>query len=161
MELPVDEEDNEEVVGVPEHLEAGAAALLHRVPDHHKEGGGHDPTRDTGARRKVRGEEGDEALGGGRRVGVREGEFRKVEHVGDDVDDSAEDNGPRGRLVESNVLIEGDVVVERGAADKRDEVAADGQQDEDDIDVQDERGRTRNYYESRVRVRMASMYGRR
>ena len=110
------------------------------VPHHHAEGGGHDPTRDTGARRKVRGEEGDEALGGGRRVGVGEREFRKVEHVSDDVDDGAEDDGPGGRLVEGDVLVEGDDVVEGRAAQEGDEVPADGEENEDDIDMEDKCG---------------------
>ena len=37
VELPVDEEHDEEVVRVPEPLEVGAATLLDREPDHDTE----------------------------------------------------------------------------------------------------------------------------
>lgn len=35
MELPVDEEDDKKVVGIPETFEISTASLLHRVPNHH------------------------------------------------------------------------------------------------------------------------------
>lgn len=144
MELPVDEEDDEEVVGVPEPLKVGPAAFLERKPDHHAERDGHDPARRTGTGEEVCTEEdGDPGEGGGR-DGVLHGEARKVDHVREDVDGGADDDGPCGRLVKGDVLVEGDDIVERGAAEERDEVAADGKEDEDDVDVEDERGGTCN-----------------
>ena len=60
MQLPVDEEHDEQVVRVPEALKVGATALLHGVPDHDTERGGHDPASDAGSGREVRSEEGDD-----------------------------------------------------------------------------------------------------
>jgi hypothetical protein len=33
MQLPADEEDDEEVMGIPEQLEVGTAPLLNGIPD--------------------------------------------------------------------------------------------------------------------------------
>lgn len=48
--------------------------------------------------------------------------------------------------MEGDVLVEGDEVVERRAADHGDEVAADWEQNEDHIDVKHERSRTGDGY---------------
>lgn len=61
-----------------------------------------------------------------------------------DVDKRPPDNGPGGRLVEGDVLVERNVVVEGRLADEGNEVAADRQQDEDHIDVENERSGTSN-----------------
>ena len=157
VELPVDEEDDEKVVGVPELLKVGTAALLHGVPDHDTECGSHDPTSDTRAGRKVGLEERDEALAG--RVGVRvgKGELGEVDHVRSDVHKRAGDDRPCGGLVECDVLVEGNEVVERCAADEGDEVAADGEQDEDDIDVKHKRRRTSDGCQDIIRNRSQDM----
>jgi hypothetical protein len=62
--------------------------------------------------------------------------------VGGDVEGGEEDDGPCGCLVEGDVLVEGDEVVERRATEEGDEVAADGEEDEDDVDMKDECGGT-------------------
>jgi len=47
MQLPVDEEDDEEVVSVPEDLKVGSSSLLDSEPNHDCKGSGHDPTGST------------------------------------------------------------------------------------------------------------------
>ena len=49
VKLPVDEEDDEQMVGVPEALKVGPAPLLDRKPDHDSQREPHDPTGDTRA----------------------------------------------------------------------------------------------------------------
>lgn len=66
---------------------------------------------------------------------ISQGELGEIDHVCGDVNDRPEDDGPGSRLVEGDILVEGNVVVQRGAPDEGYEVAADGQQDEDDIYV--------------------------
>lgn len=144
MELPVDEEDDEEVVRVPEPLEVRTAALLDREPHHDTEGGGHDPSSGTRAGNEVCGNECDDLLAGRLCVGVDHGELGEVDHVRDDVDDGEDDDGPGDGLVERDVLIERNERAKRRAAQDGDEVAADGEEDERDIDVEDERSRTRD-----------------
>lgn len=148
MELPVDEEHNEKVVRIPEAFKVCTAALLHRVPDHNTQCKVHDPARRTGPSREVRREERDDALAGGGRARIRHGELVEVAHVRCDVDDGPKDDRPSDHLMESDVLIEGDNVVERRAPEDGDEVPADGEEDEDHIDVQDERSRTGNHCSS-------------
>jgi hypothetical protein len=46
--------------------------------------------------------------------------------VREDVDNGEEDDGPGNRFVESDVLIEGDDIVERCTPEEGDEVTADG-----------------------------------
>ena len=142
MELPVDEEDDEKVVGVPERLEAGTAALLHRVPDHDSESDSHDPTRRAGPSGKVSDKESDEALTAGLRIRIGHRELGKVEHVRDDVHDGANNDGPCCGLVERDVLVEGNDLVEGSATEDGDEVSADGEEDEDDVHVEDKRSGT-------------------
>lgn len=56
------------------------------------------------------------------------------------MNDAPEEDGPGGRLVEGDVLVEGDDVVKRCTTQHGDKVAANGKQDEDDINVQDHGG---------------------
>ena len=133
MELPVDEEDNEQMVGVPEALEMSPTPLLHRKPDHDSEREPHDPSRDTRTSRKVGQQKDDEPLLG--RFSRLDGEVCEVEHVRDSVNDRPEDDGPGGGLVEGDVLIEGNDVVQGSPAEDGDEVPAYGEQDEGDIDM--------------------------
>ena len=49
VKLPVDEEDNKQMVRVPEAFKVGPTPLLHRKPDHDSERKPHDPTGDTRA----------------------------------------------------------------------------------------------------------------
>lgn len=140
MQLPVDEEHNEQMVGVPEPLKVRAAALLHREPDHDRERGDHNPAGDTRASEEVRPEEVEDHPAG--RLARRRGEPAEVDHVRGGVNQGAGGDGPAGGLVEGDVLVERDDVVQRGAPEHGDEVPADGQEDERGIDVQDERCRT-------------------
>ena len=140
MKLPVDEEDNKEMVRVPEALKVGPTPLLNRKPDHDSERKPHDPTGDTRASCEVCQQEDDEPLLG--RVCRRNGEVCKVEHVGDGVNDGPEDDGPGGGLVEGDVLVEGNDVVQRRPAQHGDEVPAYGEQDEGNIDMQNESSST-------------------
>ena len=71
-------------------------------------------------------------------VGVNHGEFGKVDHVGGDVHNGAKDDGPCSSFVEGDVFIEGNVVVQRGATQERDEIAADGQKNKYNVDMEDE-----------------------
>lgn len=144
MELPVDEEDDKEVVRVPEPLKVCPPPLLHRKEDHKTKRDGHNPSGRAGARDELGEDEGDDDLAGRVVVCVGDGELGVVDHMRGDVDEGEEDDGPGDHFVERDVLVEGDEVVERGAAEEGDEVAADGEEDEDDIDVQDEGGRAGN-----------------
>ena len=144
MELPVDEEDNEQVVGVPEPLKVGATTLLNGEPDHDTQCSSHDPASCTRTSDEVGCDKGDNLLAGGLRVGVNHGELGEVDHVGDNVDNREDDDGPGDGLVERDVLVEGDERVQGRAPEERDEVAADGEKDERDIDVEHERSRTRD-----------------
>ena len=49
VELPVDEEDEEQMVRVPEALKVRPTLLLRRKPDHGPQGEPHDPSSDSGA----------------------------------------------------------------------------------------------------------------
>ena len=138
MELPVDEEHDEEVVRVPEPLEVCTAALLNREPHHYAQRGGHDPASSSGPGDEVRGDEGEDLLARGLCIGVDHGKLGEVDHVGDDVNDGEDDDGPGDGLVERDVLVEGDKRVQGRAPEERDEVTADGEEDEGNVDVEDE-----------------------
>jgi hypothetical protein len=142
MELPTDEKDDEEVVGVPETFKVGTPLLLAGEEDHDGKGSGHDPASDAGPGGKVGIEESDKLCTTClcTRVGFRE--LGKVDHVGENVHDGADDNGPGCGDVECDVLVKGDDLVERSAAEEGDKVAADGKENENDIDVEDQGGRT-------------------
>lgn len=56
------------------------------------------------------------------------------------MDEGPDDDGPTGGLVECDVLVERNEIVERSAAQNRNEVAANRQQDVDDIDMAKEGG---------------------
>ena len=53
-----------------------------------------------------------------------------------------EDDRPCGGLVKGDVLVERNDMVEGCAAEEGDKVAADGEKDEDDVDMEDESSRT-------------------
>lgn len=160
VELPVDEEDDEEVVRVPEPLEVGTATLLNSEPDHDSEGGGHDPSSRTRTSDEVGGNEGKELLPEGYRVWIDHDELGKVDHVGDNVHDGEDDNGPGDSLVEGDVLVERNEGVERRPTEHGDEVSADGEKDEGDIDVEDEgSGTGDSCIECTRRVAQSAGYG--
>lgn len=138
MELPADEKDDEEVVGIPEALKVGSATLLRSKEDYYAERGGHDPTGDAGPGGKVSIEEGDKLGASGLGVGVCHGEPGEIDHVCPDVDTCEEDHRPGRSLVKGEILVERNDMVEGCTAEEGDKVAADGEKDEDDVDVEDE-----------------------
>lgn len=142
--MPIDEENDEEMVRVPERLETSTATFLDGIPDHDSQSGSHDPSSDSGTSFKVGRKECDDTLAGVRRIRVGHGEPVEVDHMGSDVDDGEDDDGPSGGLVERDVLVEGNDIVQRRPTKNGNEVSANGQQDKDDIDVQDESGGTGN-----------------
>ena len=131
-----DEEDDEEVVGVPEPFKVGTASLLHCEPHHDAKGNGHNPASRTRSGDEVGGQESDNGLARG---GLsRNSQLVEIDHVGKNVDGRADNDGPGGSLVEGDILVEGDDVVQRCATQNRNEVPADRQEDEDDIDMENE-----------------------
>lgn len=124
VELPVDEEDDEEMVGVPELFKVGTASLLHSVPDHDAQSGGHNPASKEGTTDKVGQDELFNHLAG-RGTGNCEDQAREVDNVGQDVDKRANDDGPSSGFVQQEILVKRNDVVEWRAAKERDEVTAD------------------------------------
>ena len=92
MQLPVDKEDDEQVVRVPEPLETGTATFLNSVPNHDTESSGHDPSSRTGTSSKVGENECNDFLAGGLCVRINHGEFSEVDHVSTDVNSTTDDN---------------------------------------------------------------------
>ena len=137
MKLPIDEEHDEEVVRVPETFEVCPANFLPGEPDHDRQSDGHDPTCDARTSREIGQKESSDPCTGS--VSSNNGQFVEVDHVCEDVDGRSNDNRPGGRLVESDILVKGDDVVQRGTSKEGDKVAAHGEEDEDDIDMEYER----------------------
>lgn len=138
MELPADEEDNEEVVGIPEVLKVGPPALLPSKEDYDAERGSHDPASSAGPSGEVGIEEGDDLGATCLGVGVGHREFSEIDHVCPDVHCREENDRPCRGLVKGDVLVERDNMVEGCAAEEGDKVAAHGEKDKDDVDVEDE-----------------------
>lgn len=139
VELPTDEEDDEEMVGIPKLFESSVGTtttLLHGEPDHYTECSGHDPSSDTGARRKIEGKEFDDWMGCGV-LGEEDGEHRKVVHMRYDVHYREEHDGPSSGDMELDVVVKGDNVIEWRLAKKGDKVAAYWEEDESNIDMED------------------------
>lgn len=135
MELPTDEEDDKEVMSVPKLLEVGTFPFLRGEEDHNAKTDGHDPPSGTGSSGEVGIEEGDD-LGATCLCGcVSERKFVKVNHVRSNMHGSANDDRPCGGLMEGKVLVKGDDVVEGCTTKEGDEIAADGEKDEDDINM--------------------------
>jgi hypothetical protein len=135
MELPADEKNDEEVVGVPEVFKVGAPLLFAGEKDHNGKDSGHDPASGAGPGGKVCIEEGDKLCTTCRCTRISHRELGEVDHMGNDVHHGADDNGPGCGNVEGEVLVKGNNLIERGAAEEGDEVAADRKKDEYDIDV--------------------------
>lgn len=138
MELPADEEDDEEVVGIPEVFKVGPPPLLPSKEDYDAERSGHDPASGTGSSGEVGVEEGDELGATCLGVGVCHREFSEIDHVCPDVHGREENDRPCRGLVKGYVLVERDNMIEGRAAEERDKVAAHGEKDKDDVDVEDE-----------------------
>ena len=135
MELPADKEDDEEVMSIPEVLEVGTFPFLRGEVDHDGKAEGHNPPGSTGPGGKVGLKEGEELCATCLCGSVGERELGKVDHVRYDMHDSANDNRPGGGLMEGDVLVKRNELVKRCATKERDEIAADGEKDEDDINM--------------------------
>lgn len=81
MQLPVDEEDDEKVMRVPEPLEMGATSLLDGKKHHDTKGGGHNPSSNSWACEKVGTKEGHNDLASSVRVWVSFRKLSKVYHM--------------------------------------------------------------------------------
>ena len=60
----------------------------------------------------------------------------------DDVDNGTNDDSPTCGFVEGDVLVKRNDFIQGGAANEGDEVATDGEEDEDDVHVEDKRSGT-------------------
>ena len=138
MKLPVDEEHDEKVVGVPEPLKVRTAALLNRKPNHNAEGRCHNPASCTRTCSEVGYKESNDALAGVRRRRISHRELVEVDHMSCDVYEGEEHDRPSSGLVESDVLVEGYKVVQGRPTEERNEAPAHRQENVDDIDVKDE-----------------------
>jgi hypothetical protein len=135
MELPADEKDDEEMMGIPKAFKVGAFPFLHGEEDYDAKSSGHYPTCDAGPGGEVGIKKSDKFCATCRCTGVSEGEFVKVDHVCGNVDEGEHNDRPGRRLVEGEVLVKGDDLVERSATKEGDKIAADGEEDEGDINM--------------------------
>lgn len=138
MNRPEEEEHDEHVVGVPESLKVRSSRLLHGGENHAHQRNEHDIARPSWPRHKVGYQPAVDAQL------VLDSDLRKVVPMGNGVDPGPEDNGPGGDDVEGDVLVELENSVERRLAQQRDEGSADGEEDDADVDVKNQRGRTCN-----------------
>ena len=151
MQLPAKEKDNEKVVGVPELFKSTigpSSALLNGKPDHDDERGGHDPAGDTGSGGKVENKELNRSRRYTRGRAINGCELAEVPHVGSNMDRGEDDDGPCGCDVEFDVIVERDDIVQGRLAEERDEVSANWEKNEDDIEMEDECGGTGNCWTS-------------
>lgn len=81
MELPADEENDEEVMSIPEMLKVGTSPLLRGIVDHDGKADGHNPPGSAGPGGKVGLKEGEELCATCRCRSVGEREPGKVDHV--------------------------------------------------------------------------------
>lgn len=102
------------MVGVPEPLETSTSAFFDSVVDHDEESCSHNPASNTRTGSEVCCKESDDALTGVFGVWIGHGELRKVHHMGDDMNYGANDNGPCSGFMESDILVEGNDLVEGG-----------------------------------------------
>lgn len=142
MELPADEEDDEEVVGIPELLKLGPAPLLASKENHYAEAGGHDPASGAGPSGKVGVQKGDDFSAKGLGVRVCICEAGKIDHVCPDVHGCEDDHRPCRGLVKGEVFVERNDMVEGCTAEEGDKVATNGEKNEDDVDMEDESSST-------------------
>lgn len=81
MQLPVDEEDDEKVMRVPEPLEMGSTSLLNCKEHHDTKGGGHNPSSNSWACEEVGTKESHDDLASGVGVWVGFRKLSKVDHM--------------------------------------------------------------------------------
>ena len=139
VDRPEEEEDDEHVVRVPEALVVCAARLLDRGDHHARQRDQHDVASPTRA--------GDEV---GQKPAVDAEvvlgcDLGKVVPVGNGVHPRPEEDGPCCCDMEGDVLVELDDAVQRSLSGEGDERSADGEQNQGDIDVQNQRCRSGNH----------------
>jgi hypothetical protein len=133
VELPVDEEDDEQVVGVPELFKVLSSLVLTSVPSHRSKRHPHKPTSDGWTRLNTNEQEVNHSLpSGSRRVN---GNPYDIDDMGECVDKRPDNNGPSYCLMEGDVLVERNDCTNWGTTHERDEVSADWKENEDYIDV--------------------------
>lgn len=110
---PEDEEDDEQVVGVPEALKVRTPRLLRSCECDRHQSHEHDISTPARASREVGQDEAHES------EVVTSSESGKVVPMRNGVDPGEEDDGPRDQLVESDVLVERNDIVERCSTSHR------------------------------------------
>jgi hypothetical protein len=136
MELPAHKENDEEMMRVPEALKMSATAFLNGKKYHNAKTGSHDPSSHSRSGSEIGSEECNYDLTSVLCIGICQCKSGEVNHVGDDMDTSPENHGPRRSFVECDVLVKGNEVIQGGTAKDRDEVTANRQQNKDNIDME-------------------------
>jgi hypothetical protein len=141
VKLPGDEEQDEQVMSIPELLKVarGTAAFLPGKENHDAKEEPHEPPSQSRASGEVDCEENDKGV---RSLGgcYSYAQLGKVHHMGYGMNNREEDDGPCDGDVKVDIFVEGNDLVEWCLAEQRDEVAADGKENEDDIDMKHESG---------------------
>lgn len=130
VDRPENEEDDEQMVRIPEAFELRATMLLSSRPAHGCQRDEHNVAAPSGSRGEIGDEEADEA------EAVDLGEDPEISPMGDGVEPGEEEDGPADELVEGDIFVEGNDAVEWGATRHGDQVSADGEQDESYVHVE-------------------------
>lgn len=130
VDRPENEEDDEQMVRIPEAFELRATMFLSSRPAHGRQRDEHNVAAPSGARGEIGDEEADEA------EAVDLGEDPEISPMGDGVEPGEEEDGPADELVEGDIFVEGNDAVEWGATRHGDQVSADGEQDESYVHVE-------------------------
>jgi hypothetical protein len=97
MKLPIDKKDDKEMMGIPKLFETTirfAPVFLKGEPDHYTKGGGHNPSCGTGAGGEICNQELCDYIGGRGGIRERDSQLGKINHMGNDMDESEENYGP-------------------------------------------------------------------
>ena len=129
VDRPEEEEDDEEVVGVPKALEVLSTCLLRRCERDRHQCNQHNVATPARTSSEVGQDETHEP------EVVRCGELGQIVPMCDCVDPGEEYDGPGDQLVESNIFVEGDDVVQRRATSHRYQVSAYREENEGYVDV--------------------------
>ena len=134
---PENEEDDEQVVRVPESFELSSSRFLGCCPGHGGQGDQHDISTPSRPSSKVGDEESDEA------ELVDLGEYPQIPPMRNGVQPGEKDDGPPDQFVEGDVLVEGNDAVEWSPTGHGDQVPAHREQDEGYVDVEGQSRGTR------------------
>lgn len=92
VKLPVDEEYDEQMMGVPEPLKVRTTPFFRGIEYQDEQTCDHDPSGDAGTCGKVDGKEGTDALACGCRVRVCYGKLVEIDHVRQNMNDGPDDD---------------------------------------------------------------------